>query len=78
MDGTRSGVSVADLVQLMPGTAKETARRFSIPLASQQQLLDPDKNIQHGAAYLSQVHSQFKGNRVPTTIAYNTGPGHAR
>jgi len=78
MDDARSGVGAAGLMQLMPGTAKETARKFSIPLASPQQVLDPDKNIELGAAYLSQVHSQFNGNRVLASAAYNAGPGRVR
>lgn len=78
MDDARSGVGAAGLMQLMPGTAKETARKFSIPLASPQQVLNPDKNIQLGAAYLSQVHSQFNGNRVLASAAYNAGPGRVR
>jgi len=78
MDDARSGVGASGLMQLMPGTAKETARKFSIPLASPQQVLDPDKNIQLGAAYLSQVHSQFNGNRVLASAAYNAGPGRVR
>ncbi|SDZ29975.1 transglycosylase SLT domain-containing protein [Pseudomonas sp. NFIX28] len=78
MADARSGVGAAGLMQLMPGTAKETARKFSIPLASPQQVLDPDKNIQLGAAYLSQVHSQFNGNRVLASAAYNAGPGRVR
>ncbi|KTC25678.1 lytic transglycosylase [Pseudomonas marginalis ICMP 9505] len=78
MDDARSGVGASGLMQLMPGTAKETARKFSIPLASPAQVLDPDKNIQLGAAYLSQVHSQFNGNRVLASAAYNAGPGRVR
>lgn len=78
MDDARSGVGASGLMQLMPATAKETARKFSIPLASPQQVLDPDKNIQLGAAYLSQVHSQFNGNRVLASAAYNAGPGRVR
>ena len=78
MDDARSGVGASGLMQLMPGTAKETARKFSIPLASPQQVLDPDKNIELGAAYLSQVHGQFNGNRVLATAAYNAGPGRVR
>jgi soluble lytic murein transglycosylase len=78
MDDARSGVGAMGLMQLMPATAKETARKFSIPLASPQQVLDPDKNIQLGAAYLSQVQSQFNGNRVLASAAYNAGPGRVR
>ncbi|MDE1167639.1 MAG: transglycosylase SLT domain-containing protein [Pseudomonas sp.] len=78
MDDARSGAGAMGLMQLMPGTAKETARKFSIPLASPQQAIDPDKNIQLGAAYLSQVQSQFNGNRVLATAAYNAGPGRVR
>ncbi|WP_460043201.1 transglycosylase SLT domain-containing protein [Pseudomonas sp. S2_H01] len=78
MDDARSGVGASGLMQLMPATAKETARKFSIPLASPAQVLDPDKNIQLGAAYLSQVHAQFNGNRVLASAAYNAGPGRVR
>ncbi|WP_338580145.1 transglycosylase SLT domain-containing protein [Pseudomonas sp. ML2-2023-6] len=78
MDDARSGVGASGLMQLMPATAKETARKFNIPLASPQQVLNPDKNIQLGAAYLSQVHGQFNGNRVLASAAYNAGPGRVR
>ncbi|MGY4493535.1 transglycosylase SLT domain-containing protein [Pseudomonas sp. TE3610] len=78
MDDARSGVGAMGLMQLMPGTAKETARKFSIPLASPSQAIDPDKNIQLGAAYLSQVHGQFNGNRVLASAAYNAGPGRVK
>ena len=78
MSDARSGVGATGLMQLMPATAKETARKFGIPLASQQQVLNPDTNIQLGAAYLSQVHGQFNGNRVLASAAYNAGPGRVR
>ncbi|MFJ4371220.1 transglycosylase SLT domain-containing protein [Pseudomonas japonica] len=78
MDDARSSVGASGLMQLMPATAKETARKFSIPLASPAQVLNPDKNIQLGAAYLSQVHGQFNGNRVLASAAYNAGPGRVR
>ncbi|WP_165664821.1 transglycosylase SLT domain-containing protein [Metapseudomonas otitidis] len=78
MADARSGVGAMGLMQLMPATAKETARKFGIPLASPQQALNPDINIQLGAAYLSQVHGQFNGNRVLASAAYNAGPGRVR
>nr|WP_294979321.1 transglycosylase SLT domain-containing protein [uncultured Pseudomonas sp.] len=78
MSDARSGVGATGLMQLMPATAKETSKKFGIPLASPQQLIVPDLNIQLGAAYLSQVHAQFNGNRVLATAAYNAGPGRVR
>lgn len=78
MADARSGVGASGLMQLMPATAKETARRFGIPLTSSQQVLNPQKNIQIGAAYLSQVHDQFNGNRILASAAYNAGPGRVR
>ncbi|AYC33452.1 lytic murein transglycosylase [Pseudomonas cavernae] len=78
MADARSGVGATGLMQLMPATAKETARKFGIPLGSPQQVLIPEKNIQLGAAYLSQIHGQFNGNRVLASAAYNAGPGRVR
>ena len=78
MADARSHVGATGLMQLMPATAKETARRFDIPLSSQQQVLNPNVNIQLGAAYLSQIYGQFKGNRVLASAAYNAGPGRVR
>jgi len=78
MTDARSPVGASGLMQLMPATAEETAQRFGIPLPSQQQVLNPDTNIQLGAAYLSQIYGQFKGNRVLASAAYNAGPGRVR
>ncbi|MBC8650996.1 transglycosylase SLT domain-containing protein [Pseudomonas sp. MTM4] len=78
MADARSHVGATGLMQLMPATAKETARRFDIPLSSHQQVLNPNTNIQLGAAYLSQIYGQFKGNRVLASAAYNAGPGRVR
>jgi soluble lytic murein transglycosylase len=78
MDDARSSVGAMGLMQLMPATAKETARKFSIPLANPQQVINPDTNIQLGAAYLSVVHGQFNGNRVLASAAYNAGAGRVR
>lgn len=78
MDDARSGAGASGLMQVMPSTARETARRFGIALKSNHQLLDPDLNIQLGTAYLSQVHRQFGHNRILATAAYNAGPQRVR
>ncbi len=78
MNDARSGVGAMGLMQLMPATAKETAKRYGIPLANPQLAYQPDINIQLGAAYLNQVLGQFNGNRVLASAAYNAGPGRVR
>lgn len=78
MADARSHVGATGLMQLMPATAQETAKRFNIPLSSPQQVLNPNTNIQLGTAYLSQIYGQFKGNRVLASAAYNAGPGRVR
>lgn len=78
MPGIRSHAGAMGLMQLMPATASETARRYNIPLASPQAALDPDTNIKLGTAYLNHVMQQFKGNRILASAAYNAGPGRVR
>lgn len=78
MADAKSHVGAMGLMQLMPATAKETAKRFGIPLSSPQLAYRPEVNIQLGAAYLSQIYGQFNGNRVLASAAYNAGPGRVR
>ena len=74
----KSHVGAMGLMQLMPATAKETAQRYGITLATPRSAVIPAINIQLGAAYLSQVLGQFNGNRVLASAAYNAGPGRVR
>ncbi len=78
MTDARSPVGATGLMQLMPATAKETAKRYNIPYTAQHQLINPALNIQLGTAYMNQIYGQFKGNRVLASAAYNAGPGRVR
>ncbi len=78
MEDARSHAGALGLMQLMPATARETAKRYQINLPSNAQVLNPTTNIQLGTAYLNQVASQFNGNRVLASAAYNAGPGRVR
>ncbi|WP_193075429.1 transglycosylase SLT domain-containing protein [Pseudomonas sp. FME51] len=78
MTDARSHAGALGLMQLMPATARETARRFDIPLGNTHDVLLPERNIALGTAYLSQLYSQFHGNRVLASAAYNAGPGRVR
>ncbi len=70
----RSPAGATGLMQLMPATAKQTARSIQLRYRNREQLKDPSTNIQLGSAYLSQLLNKHKGNRVWATAAYNAGP----
>lgn len=74
----KSYAGAMGLMQLMPGTAKETAKKFDIPLAKVSDALDPDTNIQLGNAFLGQMYTSFQNNRILASAAYNAGPGRVR
>lgn len=70
----RSRVGARGLMQLMPATAKMTAKKFDIKYSGVGQLFTPRTNISLGTAYLAQVLGTFNGNRIYATAAYNAGP----
>ena len=74
----RSPAGALGLMQLMPATAAETARRTGIPLNDPDDVLVPAKNIQLGSAYLRQVMGQFESNFALAAAAYNAGPGRVK
>jgi soluble lytic murein transglycosylase len=66
-----SGAGAQGLMQLMPGTARRTARQNGI---AYDNLFDPAQNMALGTAYLSGLIQDF-GNCLPLAIAaYNAGP----
>lgn len=66
------------LMQLMPATAHETARRHGIRYRGSHQLLDPGLNIRLGTRYYRDMLDRFQDNRILATAAYNAGPGRVR
>ena len=67
----RSGAGARGMMQLMPTTAQNIARRSGLGWGS---LDDPDFNMRVGSAYLDQLVSQFSGSYVMAAAAYNAGP----
>lgn len=66
-----SGSGAMGLMQLMPATARLTARQNGLP---DDDLFNPDQNMALGTAYLSGLIHRF-GNCLPLAIAaYNAGP----
>ncbi|WP_111641943.1 transglycosylase SLT domain-containing protein [Marinimicrobium alkaliphilum] len=78
MPDARSPAGALGLMQLMPSTARYTARRAGIPYHNQHDLLSPDRNIQLGSRYLNQLLEEFDGNRILAAAAYNAGPTRVR
>jgi len=71
----RSPVGARGYMQLMPQTAKETARKIGLKNYKRRaQLTDGDINVQLGTAYFDSLLKRYKGNRVLATAAYNAGP----
>lgn len=74
----KSHAGAMGLMQLMPGTAKQTAQKFDILLTKTEDILNPKTNIQLGTAYLSQVYTTFQNNRILASAAYNAGPSRVK
>lgn len=70
----RSPVGATGLMQLMPQTGKLIARLIHQPLKKTSELLNPNRNIQLGSAYLHRMHTKNKKNPVLATASYNAGP----
>gem|GEM_PF-29244 len=70
-----SPVGARGLMQLMPATARLTARRNGLSYAGAADLNDPETNIMLGSAYISSMLDRYNGNPIAATAAYNAGPG---
>ena len=74
----RSGVGAAGLMQVMPATAKWTARKIGMADFQPQQITDRDTNIAIGTGYLKLVLDSFTGSMPMAAAAYNAGPSRPR
>lgn len=70
-----SGAGARGLMQLMPGTARQTAREIGVSY-DQNRLSNPDYNIQLGIAHLEELLERWSGSYVLTIAAYNAGSGN--
>ncbi len=69
----KSSAGALGLMQLMPGTAKDSARELGLKVRKAD-LLQPETNIELGSNYLKTLLKKFEGNRILATTAYNAGP----
>jgi len=64
------------LMQLMPGTAQETAGRVGLAYMPGNLTSDTGYNIQLGSTYFSRMLSYYDGSYPLAVAAYNAGPGN--
>jgi soluble lytic murein transglycosylase len=74
----KSGAGALGLLQLMPGTAKEVARKAGLSYSQGKLTSDPGYNATLGAHYLSEQLGRFNGSYVLTFAGYNAGPRRAQ
>ncbi|UCU99801.1 lytic transglycosylase domain-containing protein [Acidovorax radicis] len=74
----RSGVGASGLMQVMPATARWTAKKIGLTNFTADQISDRDTNITIGTAYLKLALDDFAGSMALAAAAYNAGPGRPR
>jgi soluble lytic murein transglycosylase len=72
-----SSAGARGLMQLMPGTAKETAKKVGVEYSSKRLTSDPAYNALLGSTYLANQLARFDGSLVLAAAAYNAGGGNA-
>jgi soluble lytic murein transglycosylase len=74
----RSGVGAAGLMQVMPATARWTAKKIGLTNFTADQINDRETNIAIGTGYLKLVLDDFSGSMSLAAAAYNAGPNRPR
>jgi soluble lytic murein transglycosylase len=73
----RSSVGASGLMQVMPATARWTAKKIGLPFTSQM-ITDRATNLKIGTNYLKLVLDDFGGSQAMAAAAYNAGPSRPR
>lgn len=74
----RSYVGARGLMQLMPATADDWARRLRLAPVEDEDLYEPDMNLRLGIPYLARLVNQFDGSIEKALAAYNAGAANVR
>jgi soluble lytic murein transglycosylase len=73
----RSSVGASGLMQIMPSTARWTAKKIGLRY-SNELIADRDTNLTLGTSYLKLVLDDFGGSQALAAAAYNAGPSRSR
>lgn len=70
----KSRAGALGLLQLLPGTARDMARKTGIAFSKQKLTRDAGYNATLGSAYLDEQLDRFGGSYILTFAGYNAGP----
>jgi soluble lytic murein transglycosylase len=74
----RSSAGAQGLMQLMPSTARQVARRLGLPGFQRQHVISVDTNINLGTYHLRQLMDDLDNQAVLASAGYNAGLRRAR
>jgi len=74
----RSSAMAVGLMQVTPEAGRDTAKRFNVKYDWDRMVSDPVYNTQMGAAEISALLQEYKGNFIMTFAGYNAGRGRVR
>jgi len=72
--GAVSPAGARGLMQLLPGTARQVARKVNVSYSKPRLTSDPGYNLKLGQAYMSDMLQRFGSSYVLALAAYNAGP----
>ncbi|NBB15366.1 transglycosylase SLT domain-containing protein [Caulobacter sp. SLTY] len=70
----RSGADARGMMQLLPGTGRDTARNLGEEFTVDR-LYEPEFNMRLGSRYLGDMTATFGGSYAMAAAGYNAGPG---
>lgn len=75
---SKSNANASGLLQLMPATAAEVAKRENLPPSNPYRLQNPTYNLALGQSYMKRMLNIFDGDLVLAVASYNAGPGRGK
>jgi soluble lytic murein transglycosylase len=74
----QSHAGARGLMQLMPATAKRTAKRFGLNFDTDKLTADPVYNAKIGSAHLGELMEDWRGSLILVFASYNAGGGNVK
>lgn len=74
----RSSANAMGMMQIIPSTAKLSARAAKVRYRKSKLMSDPEYNIRLGSTYLSGLVERLDGSYILAVASYNAGPTNAK